>query len=349
MRFTSSNGKRVWVGRPDTMRRLQLTACVFVAATIVIGLVSLNSPTIDDPSLLDMEAVAEAQAKVSQAKAPAPAPLECLQWLAGNCVSWNGPAPGAPAGGGGGGPAPMPYPTPPPTPKIVYKQPCNTTECCQRFWPGSKTVGMTSAYDPTCASDIVPAHVDCLDGFHCTYCCKTPLNGACPMPDRLCKDLTGKKFQKELKRLKEAEDKKKDEEESHKHREKQAKAKREEEDERIREARIKEAKHEQEELQKVQESKQKKTRIVASKKAAEDKIEIAQLTLEPTRFPSMQPTQKPVNYQPPCSHESCCKHYWIGSSFDESCAPPKQGHVGCVAGFACAYHHKKHHSGDEDD
>jgi len=325
------------------MRRLQLGACVFVAATIVVGLVSLNSPSVFDPDgRLDMEAVAEIRAKVSQAKAaPAPAPLECLQWMAGNCITWNGPAPGAPSGGGG--PAPMPYPTPPPTPKIVYKKPCNTTECCQRFWQGSKTVGMTSAYDPTCASDIVPPHVDCLDGFHCTYCCKEPLNAACPMQDRHCKDLTGKKFERELKKLKELEDHKKDEEESHKQREKLAKARREAADEKIKETRIKEAKREQEELEKVQESKQKKTRIVASKKAAEDKVEIAQLTLEPTRFPTMEPTQKPVNYEPPCSHESCCHHYWIGSTFDATCAPPKQGHVVSAHPAKIVNHHHHHH------
>lgn len=260
-------------------------------------------------------------AKSVPAKGPSPtAAPECLQWLAGSCISWNGPppdwAPGgpgapapAPAGKGGKAPPPEanPYATPPPTPKPVYRAPCNSSACCRHFFPGNKDVGLGSMYDPRCVLDL-PPHPNCIGFFMCSYCCNKPLNGACPMKSRTCDSLDAKKIKEIL-----SDAQKKEEEEEKEEAEKKKK-------------------HAEQELKKKREA------AAAKLKKSNQKGHHSKATEPPTPFPTPEPTI-PKDNKAPCKTNSCCNYFWPGSKFNKMCEPGQEGHLGCVAGFSCIYHY----------
>mmetsp|Transcript_25004 Transcript_25004/g.34804 ORF Transcript_25004/g.34804 Transcript_25004/m.34804 type:complete len:435 (-) Transcript_25004:331-1635(-) len=319
------------------MKKIGLATVAVVAFVLMMASMT-NYPTEET----HIQPVMDAESKA------APAPPTCLQWLAGNCVSWNGKPPpgsgppppppmssgGGGGGGGGGGSQPdaNPY-APPPKPHIVYRAPCNTSECCRHFFPGNKNVGLSSMYDPRCVLDL-PPHENCIEFFMCSFCCKVPLNGACPMKDRTCNSLSEKKIKKILA------DAQKEEEEKSKEAQKRKAEKEAEEKKKKSEEKTKK----EENAKKNEEEKKKEEKMMK----ADHKKDI-HWTAFPTPLPTLDPTHKPTPaptaspaWRPPCKDDGCCNHYWPGSIFDEQCKPGGQGHLGCVGGFTCIYNYNDH-------
>ncbi|GAB5357727.1 hypothetical protein AAMO2058_000399300 [Amorphochlora amoebiformis] len=340
-------------------------AFVLVSAGLSVALVLCLSGNVESHAEVAVDAIKK-NAKAPPAPAPAP---QCLQWLAGNCMEWNGAPPGPPApapgpsgssnsgsqskssyGGGGssgseggsssgGGYIPTPAHKvetgKAETHKYDRRAPCNSSSCCEYFFPGNKLVGLGSMFDPRCVIDF-PPHVNCVPGFMCSYCCKLPLNGACPMKDRMCNSLNKKKIAAIFEEQREEE------------------AKKAEEEKKIKEKKLakqrKEAAKKKEEQEKVDEEKAKarKKAVARAKAKGETPPPTDAPTPRPTRYPTAEPTPRHTKfYTPPCKNNACCQSYWPGSVYDTGCTPGKIGHEGCVGGFACAYHkHRRNEGGN---
>eukprot|EP00467_Chlorarachnion_reptans_P001561 CAMPEP_0114505422 /NCGR_PEP_ID=MMETSP0109-20121206/10845_1 /TAXON_ID=29199 /ORGANISM="Chlorarachnion reptans, Strain CCCM449" /LENGTH=559 /DNA_ID=CAMNT_0001683861 /DNA_START=401 /DNA_END=2080 /DNA_ORIENTATION=+ len=337
--------------QPRRLKFLIVTA----SALMLISLVSLYpgneniQPT--NPSMNAVDALKKVAAPPKKGAPPAAAPA-CLQWLAGSCIAWDGtPPPGATAGQPPPGPQPgNPYEAPP-QPHIIMKAPCNASECCRHFYPGNKDVGLGSMYDPRCTLEY-PPHPNCIPSFACSYCCKTPLNGACPMKDRTCNSLKDKEIKKILKEFekknKTEEAKKKHQRQDNIHGDKEA---------RDQTSRAKKA----EETVKVKakaegQSHQGKGR---SGRDAQEKSVVASDDFPGTNItqkiekvlgfdrPSAKPLPK-IQYRAPCNSTDCCKHFFPGndnvglsSMYDPKCVVQLPPHQDCIEFFMCSYCCKK--------
>eukprot|EP00954_Amorphochlora_amoebiformis_P028839 1392288-Amorphochlora_amoeboformis.AAC.1 len=154
--------------------------------------------------------------------APAPAP-QCLQWLAGNCMEWNGAPPGPPA------PAPGPSGS------------SNSGSQSKSSYGGGGSSGSEGGsssgggYIPTPAHKVETGKAEThkygatdLERYHrqtklIFWRCMqiegplatvraAPLNGACPMKDRMCNSLNKKKIAAIFEEQREEEAKKAEEE-----------------------------------------------------------------------------------------------------------------------------------------